>query len=183
MYNPKRVGSILKKTAGIAIKKPYYRSTGIIYINSLISSIGSLSGGRYNPKNSFEVLYISPDPATAIEECKKTGNFKIPPRIIITIEVNLQSVLDLEDPDIIKNFGIEEKKLLSPWRVPSYKESYTQTFGRLVYESKRFEGISYPSAKVDNKYNLAVFPDRLKKDSEIIIYDPDKTVESVIFKL
>ncbi len=73
--------------------------------------------------------------------------------------------------------GIDTNQLFSAWRIPMDKESYTQTLGRLIYESKKFEGIRYPSSKIKGKYNLALFPDRLKKGTSIKVYDPNKLVE------
>lgn len=113
MNDPAEVKNILKTLSGIVLKKPYYRSISIEYLNNLLSSIGSLQGGRYNLKNSFEVLYMAPGPETVIAECKKPYNFKIPPTVLITIEVNLQQILNLEDPQIIKISGIDTEKLLS----------------------------------------------------------------------
>ena len=45
---------------------------------------------------------------------------------------------------------------------------------------KKFEGIRYPSAVLKDKYNLAIFPDRLKKGSEVKVYDPDRLIEQVV---
>lgn len=131
-------------------------------------------------KNSFEVLYMAPDAQTAIEEAGLIDKFRLPPRILITLDVRLQSVLDLEERKIVEDSGIEFERLFSSWRYPGDKESYTQTIGRLVYHSRRFEAIRYPSARVRNKYNLAIFPERLRKSSVIKIYDPDKVIESIL---
>jgi len=71
-------------------------------------------------------------------------------------------------------------KLLILGQPPSDQEAYTQTLGRLIYESCRFEGIRYPFATVKQKWNLAIFPDRLKKQSEIHVYDSHKLVTQEI---
>jgi hypothetical protein len=123
---------------------------------------------------------MAPDAQTAIEEAGVIDKFKFPPRILITVDVILQSVLDLEEEKIVEDLGIDSERLFSNWRYPSNKESYTQKMGRLVHGSRRFEAIRYPSAKIGNKYNLAVFPERLKKASVIKIYDPDKVIENVL---
>ena len=138
------------------------------------------NGGRYNIRNSFEVLYVAPDIQTAIKETRLVDKFKLPPSIIITIDVNLKSVLDLENKSNLAELGIASKQLFSNWRYPSREESYTQKIGRLVYESKKFEAIYYPSVKVKNKYNLAIFSERLKKKSHIKIYDPDKVIKNIL---
>ena len=61
-------------------------------------------GGRYNfkGKGSFEVVYLAPDPETAIAEGSR-DKYLIPPSVLITIEVNLQRVIDLEDRETIHN--------------------------------------------------------------------------------
>ena len=182
MNSSKEIKQSLQTLSGIAIKKSFCRFVDIKYLADLLSSVGSLNGGRYNLKNTFEVLYMSPDPETAIAETIKPHNFKLPPKIIITIDVNIQEIVDLENTQIIKTLNIDTSQLFNAWRIPSNTESYTQTLGRLIYESKNFEGIRYPSAapSIKNKYNLAIFPDKLKKGSKIKVYDPEKLVEQVI---
>ncbi len=181
MKSQSEIKNTLKSLKGIAIQESFYRFVGIEYINDLLSSVGSWDrGGRYNLKKAFEVLYIAPDPQTAIEESIKPSNFKLPPKIIVTIDVNVQEIIDLEEEQIIEALGIDTNQLFSAWRIPMDKESYTQTLGCLIYESKKFEGIRYPSATIKDKYNLALFPDKLKKGTKIEIYDPDKLVEQII---
>lgn len=180
MKSPRVVKQLLKSLQGITIQKSFHRFVGIEYMNNLLSGIGSLDGGRYNLKNTFEVLYMAPDPKTAIAETIKSYNFKLPPKIIITIDVTFQNVLDLEDQHILEHLGLEVKQLFCFWRVPSNKEVYTQTLGRIVHETKIFEGIRYPSVIVKNKYNLGIFPDRLRKGSEIKVYDPQRLIKQII---
>ena len=183
MNSSKEIKQSLQTLSGIAIKKSFCRFVSVKYMNDLLSSVGSLkAGGRYNLKNKIEVLYMAPDLQTAIEEPIKPYPFKFPPKIIITIDVNVQEIVDLEDTQIMETLGIDPNQLFCAWRVPSNIESYTQTLGRLIYESKNFEGIRYPSASVKNKYNLAIFPDRLKKGSKISVYDPEKLVKQVILE-
>jgi len=180
MKSPRTVKQLLKSLQGITIQKFFYRFVGIKYINNLLSCVGSLDGGRYNLKNTFEVLYMAPDPETAIAETIKPHNFKLPPKIIITIDVIFQNILNLEDQYVLEHLGLKTKQLFCSWRIPSDKETYTQTLGRIIHETKIFEGIRYPSVIVKNKYNLGIFPDRLRKGSRIKIYDPQKLVKQII---
>lgn len=180
MKSPKAIKDSLRSIQGVAIKRSFYRFIGIEYLKNLLGTIGSLKGGRYNLKNTFEVLYMAPDPETAIAETIKFHNFRSPPKMIVTIDVHIQHILDLEDTQTIETLGIDTERLSTAWRIPSDKESYTQTLGCLIYKSKKFEGIHYPSAVVKDKHNLAIFPDRLKKGSEIKVYDPDKLIEQVL---
>ena len=181
MISVSKFKKVLQSMAGKAIQQSFFRFVNVAYLKNLLSCVGSFkNGGRYNLKNSFEVLYMAPDAQTAIAETGLIDKFKLPPRILITIDVSLQSILDLEERKIIEDLGIESERLFSNWRYPSHEESYTQTIGRLVYHSRRFEAIRYPSAKVRNKCNLAIFPERLKKTSVIKIYDPDKVIENIL---
>lgn len=182
MKSPKEIKEALELLPGVTIRKSFYRFVSIEHMSDLMGSVGSLRGGRYNLKKAFEVLYMAPDPETAIAETIKPHNFRFPPKMIITIDVKLQHVLDLGNKHTLEDLGINTDQLFCAWRIPTNKEAYTQTLGRLVYESYKFEGIRYPSVveKGKSKYNLAVFPGRLKKGSNIKVYDPEKLVEQVL---
>lgn len=178
---------ILEKAPGISIKKSYYRIIGVKYLKNPLSALGSkLTGGRYNYIGEFEVLYLAPNPQTALQETLKNINFRFPPKSLITIEVNTKYILNLRAKKVTSALGIDIEKLFLPWRKIQdidQEKAYTQVLGQAVYESKIFEGIQYPSAKVRGKYNLAIFPDRLRKESSIKVYDPDKILEQVIVGL
>ena len=174
---------ILKILPGASINAYFYRFIKIGHLKDPLSGLGSLEhGGRYNFRGSFEVVYLAPDPETAIAEGSR-DKYLIPPSVLITIEVNLQKVIDLEDSKTANALGINEQELYCPWRKiqdVDGKEAYTQIFGRMIYESWVIEAIRYPSVVKKGKYNLAVFVKRLKKDSELKVYDPDKKISQVI---
>lgn len=176
--------SILTSLRGISIKKPYYRVMGIKYLKNPLSALGAkLGGGRYNYIGEFEVLYVAPDVQTAVQETLRNINFRFSPKSIVTIEAKVKSILNLQDQGTINELGIDEEKLFCPWRRMQdidQKKAYTQILGEVIYNSNQFEGILYPSVKVKGKYNLAIFPDRLKKGSYIKVYDPEKLLEQVI---
>jgi RES domain-containing protein len=168
----------LKKIEGISVQAPFFRSLDYKYIQDPLSSLGALKhGGRYNQKGSFEVLYLAPDPETAAKEALKSFSGYLPPRILLTVNVHLQKVLDIQSDEVIKELGIKTERLSGSWQL-SEKETYTQKLGRLVYESKYFEGIRYPSAQVAGKYNLAIFDRRLIPGSIIEIYDPNQNLKA-----
>lgn len=175
---------LLHNIKGIPIKKPYYRFMAMKYARSPLNALGSrIVGGRYNFIGTFEILYVAPDPQTSIEETITTPPFRFPPKVMITIEVNLQNVLDLSDLQNLTILGVDAGKLTLPWRKMQdidRQEAYTQTIGRLVFESKIFEGLLYPSAKVPGKYNLAIFPTHLKPGSSIMVYDPEGILKETI---
>jgi len=183
----------LNRISVIAIKKPYYRSIGVERLNNPIEALQSkLNGGRYNFIGSFEALYLAPNPFTAIKESlkefkenSKVFDFKFPPKVTITVEVEVEHIIDLQDGRVIRALGIEEHKLIKPWRYTQDvlgKEAYTQILGRLIYESAKFDGIRYPSAKVSKEYNLVIFPDRLKEISQISVYDPNQILKKIILR-
>jgi len=115
----KEIRTVLQSLKSVAIEDSFSRSVGVKNINDLLSSMGSwMIGGRYNLKNRFEVLYMAPDPKTALEEVIKRYPFKIPPQVIITIDVTVQRILDMEDQYVLDMLGIDTTRLLSPWYYP-----------------------------------------------------------------
>lgn len=168
----------LKKIERISLHAPFFRNMDIRYLQDPLSSLGSLKhGGRYNRKGLFEVLYLAPDPETAFKEALKSLSAYFPPRALVTVEVHMQRVLDLQDENVMKELDIRRERLSMSW-ILSEKETYTQKLGRLIYESKLFEGIRYPSAQVAGRYNLAVFPGRLLKGSLLEVYDPNQNLKA-----
>jgi len=162
----------LKEISGSAVTGLFYRSIDYRYISDPLNSIGStIHGGRYNQKGTFEVLYLAPDQETAQKEALKSLSKYIPPRVFLTIDVLLSKLINLEEDQVIQLLGIKKELLSSNWIVAD-GESYTQKLGRIIYESELFEGIRYPSAQVAGKYNLAIFSDRLQKNSFVKVYDP-----------
>ena len=184
MVDLERFPWLLHNIKGIAIKKPYYRFMAMKYVKTPLSALGSLIvGGRYNFIGMFEILYVAPDPQTSVEETITNSPFRFPPKVMLTIEVELQNVLDLGNLQNLAILGIESEKLTLPWRKRQdidEQEAYTQTIGRLVFESKIFEGLLYPSARVTGKYNLAIFPTLLKSGSSIKVYDPEGVLKETI---
>src|SRR5579884_2384745 len=78
------------------------------YAATALSSIGSLrAGGRYNMRGEFEALYLASSPVTALREvealvetAKGLRGVKGPPRILLSVEYELQAVVDLTDPAV-----------------------------------------------------------------------------------
>ncbi|MCJ7472584.1 MAG: RES family NAD+ phosphorylase [Actinobacteria bacterium] len=184
MISPEELKDILKQRRGISFDTFFYRFMGIEYLKNPLSGLGSLEhGGRYNYfKDRFEVIYLAPDPETATAESTRDAML-ITPRAMITIKVTLQKVIDLKDTKVINALGINEQELCCPWRKIQdidEEKAYTQILGHMIYKSQEFEAIHYPSVQKKGKYNLAIFPERLEKDSELKVYDPDKKIGQVI---
>jgi len=83
-----------------------------------LETIGSLrAGGRFNPPSQFAALYTSLDPKTAGREVarglKQRGidPSQFPPGSwwMYELEVDLEAVLDLTDPDILQRIELESE--------------------------------------------------------------------------
>jgi RES domain-containing protein len=132
-------------------------------------------GGRFNFIGTFEVLYLSCDPHTCLEETTKSIQrpahevAQALPRTLVGIEVRLSRVLDLTDASVRRRLGIRKKDLTAPnWEKSQNvhkQEALTQQIGRLAREVG-FEAILVPSSMTRGK-NLDIFPDRLLTRSRL----------------
>jgi len=149
----------------------------------ILSPEGSrITGGRYNFKGSFGVLYLACDLHTCLEEttqANKALGFDIArrlPRTIVGIKVKLSKVLDLTDKKTRRTIGVSKSVLTeTDWRhIQNVRnqEAITQQIGRFAKESG-FEAILVPSAQTKGK-NLNVFPDNLLPSSRIEVVNEDE---------
>src|SRR5947209_5701245 len=94
------------------------------YAATALSSIGSLrAGGRYNMRGEFEALYLASSPVTALREVEALvetaeglRGVKGPPRILLSVEYRLQSVVDLTALSVQAILGTTLDELCAPWR-------------------------------------------------------------------
>jgi len=155
-----------------------FRNVTMKFANTrdILSAKGSfLAGRRFNFKRTFEVLYLSCDLHTCLEETTsslKRDGFETAitlPRLMIGIEVNLQRVLNLTDGARRRKLRITSRMLTAPnWAKTQNvdkKEAFTQQLGRLARDAG-FEAILVPSAVTRGK-NLDIFPDRLLTGSSL----------------
>jgi RES domain-containing protein len=155
-----------------AFRGVLYRSAAPQYANKddLLTGAGSrVAGARWNPPTSFRTVYTSSEPETALAEVlAHFRHYGLPvhkamPRVIVSIEAKLTTLLDLTDSSVRKALGVAEKRLLTePWRELQKRgrESLTQAIGRVAYESD-FEGLIVPSAAEKGGTNVIVFPANL----------------------
>jgi len=185
MLPPSEFRKALNKIPYIPVESNFYRFIKIQFIKHPLSGLGSLRhGGRYNYKNVFEVLYLTSDPDTAVAESSR-DRLLIPPSVLITVRVRLQRVINIENEDVINSLGIIRAELNKPWRKIQdidEKKAYTQVLGELIYDSREFEAIRYPSAIRNGKYNLALFTERLRNSSEVKVYDPEHRINKFAAK-
>lgn len=120
---------------------------------------GSLkAGGRYNPANEFGALYTSLDAKTAAQEVARglrargidPEQFPEEAWWVYELELKLESVLDLTDPDVLKRSGISASSLTS---------SDVNATRRIAAEAREqgYVALLVPSAAAPGSKNLVIF--------------------------
>lgn len=175
----------LQEEAGVA-----YRIIHAKYADSALSSIGSLKfGGRYNPPQAFEALYLASNPVIALQEVNaviQTASgllgVKGPPRILLSVDYKLQAILDICAPDTQSVLEITLGELIAPWRAVNAQGhlALTQVLGTAVYDLQSVEALKAPSARDPNTHNIIVFVDRLRADSALRVYDDSGIINAQI---
>jgi RES domain-containing protein len=197
MLEEKDLDEALREVQSRAVHGPFSRC---VALHNLISGPSASSGapqplwglgsktfgGRFTPRNSFETVYLAEDPTTAFSEvglilklANSSVTIRTHPWVLITVEGNLLSVLDLTDAKVLAASGSSHQELTGEWRYTQEQsgEPPTQRLGRLCHHSERFDGIRYPSSKnVTGGVCVAVFPDRLRSPAYLEVYDPHGNV-------
>jgi RES domain-containing protein len=177
-----------------------YRVIGSRFLRASLAGAGSkVRGGRFNPSGEFEVLYtaLSADTAFAEREgflitaagIKATRAIRT--GVLLKISCALGAVLDLTDEGIRQRLDVGLANILGPWlpwNVEYPDESYgrsrgvapSQTIGRAAQRSRRFEAILFPSVKDPAGRCLAIFPDRLRAASSVVVDDPEGTIRGTL---
>jgi RES domain-containing protein len=84
---------------------------------------GSTGGGRWGPEHGFPVIYLGrPAESVTVEAYRRLvdpvdgmrGDL-VGPRVLFTLEVDVDQLLDLRDPDHVTKVGLDEDALLGPW--------------------------------------------------------------------
>ena len=163
-----------------------YRSASVAYANrdDLLTGAGARHvGARWNPPNSMATVYSALDIRTATEESLAHHRyFGFPletalPRVMISIRVSLQRVLDLTEQRLRRTLGINRGQLLGEdWRACNAggNEALTQVIGRLAWVSQ-WEAMLVPSAAEPKGVNLIIFPGNLlPPESYLLIINRDQ---------
>lgn len=128
-----------------------YRHVGEAYSDRPLSGLGSYRrGGRFNPPESFPVLYLCTTYACVTEEFWRrikvagTDPGDLLPRVVYEYEVNLEAVLDLTDDSTLRHLRVGVGELISRDR------SLTQQIGDSASASGLYQAIlSYSATGVD----------------------------------
>lgn len=98
-----------------------YRAHNPLWSFSPLSGDGtSKDGGRFNPVG-IPALYTSLTTITALSEYHQRFPNRPQPVTLCAYDVNCQDIVDLRDPDELKQRGIGASDLLCPWEYQSNK--------------------------------------------------------------
>jgi hypothetical protein len=138
---------------------------------------------RFHPGQAaatpFEILYLADNPVVAYDE---VGAIFGPPDqpvahpskgkiIVIDVSVRLQSVADMTDPTQQSLLGISLQELTGNWDTYQPGQAPTQRLGGALFGVKNIEGFLAISAKMPRCKTLIVFPQTLRKGSELVFAD------------
>lgn len=167
-----------------------YRLIPAQFAGTALSSIGSFRrGGRYNPREAFEVLYLADTPLTALQEIslvKVTDaailSAKSSPRLLLSVEVALSTVLDVTTPQVQNTLGTNLQELTGSWLVmnANNQTAPTQVLGAAAYNHASIEALRVPSAQDPRAANLVIFPDRLQQGSRVRVYDDSGLIDATL---
>lgn len=128
-----------------------------------LRTTGSLkAGGRFNPPNAFGALYTSLEAPTALKEVARGLRLRgIDPEQfpedaywIYELEVRLEAVLDLTNPDVLQKNGLQQNSLTGT------DVNATRDIAARARE-QGYEALLVPSAAAPDSKNLVIFLDKL----------------------
>lgn len=138
---------------------PGFRHMAAGYNDPLSGEGARIHGGRFNPPDSYPVLYLCTTRACVIAEFERLGERQVIgmagllPRSLYRYEVVLGRVLDLTSRSVLRTLGVSPDTLTGPgW-------SETQDLGRAAYDTGWEALLTHSATLVDQV--LAVFPDNI----------------------
>lgn len=149
-------------------------------------------GQRFTPRNGPNALYVSEDLITAQAEYFRVARavlttdpsfqLKADPAVQLTIQVNVEQVLDLTDLTIQQAMGTTTAELTGPWSKQMIKGLVcpTQILATAVYASARFQAMRYTSARSLEHANLIIWEERLQLPSFVEVQDKSGTLSARI---
>jgi RES domain-containing protein len=147
-----------------------------------LATTGSLKGGgRFNPPSGFGALYTSLEATTAAKEVARglrqrgidPEQFPEGARWVYELEVRLEAVLDLTDPNVLQRIGIRQDSLTG---------TETNAAREIAAEAREqgYEALLVPSAAVPSSNNLVVFLDRLQTRPNVLSSRPVRFQEETV---
>lgn len=137
-------------------------------------------------------LYVSEEVVTAQAEYHRvlravlvadpTYHVIANPTVQLTIQVNLERVLDLTDNNVLKSLGTTFDELTGPWRKQMIKKIFcpTQVLANVVYANGNVQAMRYPSAQGNEYSNLTIWEERVQLPSFVQVRDTTGTLSARI---
>lgn len=163
----------------------FYRVAGPRHTTAseIVSGFGAQkAGGRWNSIGEMRVVYLSRKPETALSEALEHYRYyKLPesvglPKVIISVAVKLERVLDLNRvdlsgkvPELIAEFLAEDWRALNARSI----ESASQAVGWAAYTAG-LQGLIVPSKPVPGSSNLLVFPESQSENCRLEVQNADE---------
>lgn len=116
-------------------------------------------GGRFNPPHTYPVLYLCVTRRCVVAELIQQATRQglevtdLLPRELWAVTIELDTVLDLSDPQVRLQLSVDAADLIRPDR------ALTREIGEAAHE-QRFQAVRSPSATGIDE-TLAVFPENL----------------------
>lgn len=143
-----------------------------------LSVEGSLKGGgRYNRAGEFGALYSSLDNSTAVQEVVRglvlrrvdPAHYSIGDWWDYELELKVEEVLDLTDPNVLQLLGLRKEDLVSADRVAALK---------IAAEARNagYKALLVPSVAVAHGKNVVIFLDKLTEPPRVLNSRPIQLV-------
>lgn len=139
-----------------------------------------LNCGRYNVVGCA-ALYLASSPNLAVSEHLHLNEMfeirQFPPRLLVSVRVNLARVLDLTDNAVLHQLGVSQNALSSPYSDDPDAPSVTQL---IAIQARRagIEALIAPSALYPEHHNLVVFRDNLHSPAAVEVIGFDDHVDA-----
>jgi len=147
--------------------------------DEMLAGVGAFrAGGRWNPPDVMNAVYLSRSPETAMHESNEHyRHYRLPlsdgmPKVVIAVRVVAGAVFDMtaaaDFPDPVANLMAED------WRAVMARgeEATAQAVGRAVF-AVGLQGILVPSKPDANGMNVLLFPERLTKKCLLEVLNAD----------
>lgn len=144
----------------------------------IVHGVGAFkAGGRWNPPDVMNVVYLSLSPETAMLEANEHRRYYgLPlaqgmPKVIVAVRVSANAVLDLSStadfPELLANLMAED------WRAVMARndEATAQAVGRAAFAAG-LQGLIVPSKPDAAGTNVLIFPESLSKSCVLEVLDP-----------
>lgn len=98
------------------------------------------------------------------------------------IQVNLEHVVDLTDPNVLTVLGTTVNELTGPWRKQMIKKIFcpTHLLANAVYANGTVQALRYPSAQGHEYSNLIIWEERVCLPSFVQVRDTTGTLSARI---